>query len=193
MGFFRRFSDSGSGNVKVSPQANVRRLSLFNKKARAQETAREALLREFYNALNNHDIEAIKAMFDERGEVCFADFDMNTRTLTVNSFCSESKAIFAAFPDARFDMAFIKECDEGRVMLDGLRARGTHTAALSIGDLPEIAATNLKCVNDKEVIVAVVEGNKFTSLSIISRGKTTGPLGFYKQVARGTSGEQSSH
>jgi len=93
-------------------------------------------------------------------------------------------AFFTGFPDIHFKMDFIEELEGDKVMLDGLRAKGTHTKSYSCGPFPSIPATGKKRVaHDKETIVVHVGKNgKFTRLSFIARGKSTGPVGFYKQI-----------
>lgn len=101
--------------------------------------------------------------------------------------CAEGvRDLHMSFPDVRFVYDKIRLGDEtNEVVIEGLRAQGTHTGApytFAPEVFPAIPATGIHCVNDEEVIELKLKSGKIESMQVISLGCMTGPPGFYEQI-----------
>jgi len=148
------------------------------KRAPKQTFSKIHAVNRYLIVLNDHDAEGLRDVFDQNADICFANDVMGLETLV-----RETRKCFDAFPDTMFYGAEPAENEDGDVVIDGLRVRGTHTGPYAFGPFPSIPPTGRLCINDPEKIIAKVDKNgKIVKVTFIAKGKLTGFPGFYKQI-----------
>ena len=90
-----------------------------------------------------------------------------------------------SFPDFKFYYESITEPTPNKVVIEGLRASGTHKGepySVAPGLLPAIPTTGKYIINDEERFIFAMKDHKVKTCHIIALGGFTGPPGLYEQI-----------
>lgn len=135
------------------------------------------LTMEFMKCMNNHDLQAARAMVTDDYHTKFGDHEMEW-----DDFEMETKKIFDAFPD--FTYSFQKVEERGDVIvLHHFIPFGTHTGtAYAFGPCEPVKPTGKYVRNDPEEVHFSFRDNKICSNTVFCDGDLAGPAGIYAQV-----------
>jgi steroid delta-isomerase-like uncharacterized protein len=121
------------------------------------------VVKRFSEAWNRHDADAIVALFAEGGTYSNSDA---AQGLTGQAIADFAKGVFAAFPDASFEIVSIGDTGGGLVAWQWL-ARATNTGPLADGNPPTGRSLTLPGASFTQV-----EGDKIRSEQVYHDRKT---------------------
>lgn len=117
--------------------------------------------------------------------------------ITAKSSCQFYQSMFKSFPDVEWKHNKIRGTKEGDVIVEKVRASGTHTGApfkfvkpvdssksalFLFRDYPPLQPSGKRFENDPANFIFRVDKEKIVEVEVIAMGLKTGPLGIYEDL-----------
>ncbi|CAB9496823.1 expressed unknown protein [Seminavis robusta] len=145
------------------------------------KTANETVVAGLIDVINGHGTAEEMASFFKSGDIRVKFED--APSITAAMFTGVVKMLHGSFPDFRLQYESIKEDRSGVVLVEELRASGTHTGEpFGFAHFPPIPASHKHVINDPERMWFKVRDGKIVDIECLSLGDLTGPPGFYLQL-----------